>query len=162
MSVCRIPTPGLRHLKVMQKSRHAARELALNILYQVDVAGIPLDEAIKTAEENVAAESVVFEFAETLVRGTLDNLRDIDKNMERLSIDWPPARQPAVDRNIIRLAIFEISSVDSTPPVVAVNEAVELAKKYSTADSGKFVNGLLAAYLRELQLEPEQLRGETK
>jgi N utilization substance protein B len=146
----------------MQKSRHAARELALNILYQVDVAGIPLDEAIQTVEENVAAEPAVFEFAEVLARGTLSNLDDIDRNMERLSVGWTPARQPAVDRNILRLAIFEISHVEVTPPIVAVNEAVELAKKYSTADSGKFVNGLLAAYLRELDMEPEQLRGETK
>ena len=121
----------------------------MNLLYQVDVAGIPLSEAIQTARENVDAEPEVFDYAEVLARGVQKHKKEIDRDIRRLSVDWPPARQPAVDRNILRMAIFEISYVEATPPVVAVNEAVELAKKYSTADSGKFVNGVLAAYLRE-------------
>ncbi len=133
----------------MQKARRAARELALNILYQVDVAGLPMDEAIQTARENVDAAPDVLDYAEELCRGTKQHLKDIDRQITRLSVDWPPARQPAVDRNILRIAIYEMTYSDSTPPVVAINEAVELAKKYSTADSGKFVNGVLAAYLEE-------------
>jgi len=135
----------------MQKSRRAARELALNLLYQVDVAGIPLEESIQAARENVQAEPEVFEFAEALARGTRKYRKDVDRDIRRLSRDWPLARQPAVDRNILRMAMFEISHVPETPPVVAVNEAVELAKRFSTEDSGKFVNGVLAAYLREKQ-----------
>lgn len=133
----------------MQKARRAARELALNILYQVDVAQIPFEDAVLTAKENVSAEPSVFDYAEMLASGTFENRSTVDETIERLSVGWPQDRQPAVDRNILRMAIFEISSVESTPPVVVVNEAVELAKKYSTVDSGKFVNGVLAAYLRE-------------
>ena len=133
----------------MQKARRAARELALNLLYQVDVARIPLDEVVQTAREQVDAKPEVFDYAEMLARGMRRHRRDIDRDIRRLSVDWPLARQPAVDRNILRLAMFEISHVESTPPVVVVNEAVELAKKFSTADSGKFINGVLATYLRE-------------
>ncbi|HOK54674.1 MAG TPA: transcription antitermination factor NusB [Armatimonadota bacterium] len=133
----------------MQKARRAAIELALNIIYQVDVAGIPLKEAIETAREHVEAEAEVFDHAELLAKGTLKHIREIDQNIRRLSVDWPPDRQPAVDRNIIRMAMFEMTHVETTPPVVVVNEAIELAKKFSTEDSGKFINGVLAAYLRE-------------
>lgn len=101
------------------------------------------------ARENVSSKPEVFDYAETLARGTLRRRRDIDREIKRLSKDWPPDRQPAVDRNILRLAIFEILDIPATPPVVVVNEAVELAKKFSTADSGKFINGVLATYLRE-------------
>lgn len=133
----------------MQKARRAARELALNIVYQVDVAQIPIEEAIQTAREHVTAEPDVFEYAELLAQGTYDNRHEIDASIQQLSIDWPLDRQPAVDRNVLRLAIFEIDHVKSTPYIVVVNEAVEIVKKYSTSDSGKFVNGVLAGYLRE-------------
>jgi N utilization substance protein B len=147
----------------MQKARRAARELALNILYQVDVAQIPLEEAIGTARENVSAEPEVFDYAEMLAGGTYEHRVAVDETIERLSVGWTQDRQPAVDRNILRLAIFEITHVESTPPVVVVNEAVELAKKYSTADSGKFVNGVLAAYLRERQTpSPLEVEGQSQ
>lgn len=133
----------------MQKARRAARELALNFLYQVDIAQIPLDDAILMARESVVAPPEVFDYAEQLARGTFENRKAIDRVIRRLSIDWPLGRQPAVDRNILRLAIYEIAHVESTPMIVVVNEAIELAKKFSTPDSGKFVNGILAAYLRE-------------
>ena len=133
----------------MQKARRAARELALNLLYQADAGGIHLDDAIQTAREHAGAEEQVFDYAEMLARGAHRRRKEIDRVIRRLSQGWPPARQPAVDRNILRLAMFEISNVEATPAAVVVNEAVELAKKFSTADSGKFVNGVLGAYLRE-------------
>ncbi len=134
----------------MQKARRAARELALNILYQVDAAWIPVEEAIETARENVAADAEVFDFAEMIVRGVASEVSDIDKYIGRLSVGWPLARQPVVDRNVLRMAIYEMTRVEATPLIVVVNEAVEIAKKFSTEDSGKFVNGVLAAYMREL------------
>lgn len=142
----------------MQKSKRAARELALNLLYQVDATDIHLDEAIETAREHVATEPDVFDCAEAMARGAHKNRKEIDKIIRRLSQDWPLARQPIVDRNILRLAIFELSGEDPTPAPVVVNEAVEIAKKYSTADSSKFVNGILGTYLREQEAgikEPE-------
>lgn len=128
----------------------------MNILYQVDVAGIPMDEAIQTARENVEAEPAVFEFAEMLSRGVRERREEIDKTIERLSVDWPLDRQPAVDRNILRLAIFEMDYVPSTPDVVVVNEAVEIAKRFSTEDSGKFVNGVLAVCMREIKAREQK------
>lgn len=139
----------------MYKARRAARELALNIIYQIDVAGIPLEDAVQTARENVNAEEEVFAYAETLVRGVAEYREQIDEDIERLSVDWPLDRQPAVDRNVLRMAMYEIAHIESTPQVVVVNEAVEMAKKFSTADSGKFVNGVLAAYLRERETPKE-------
>ena len=133
----------------MNKPRRAARELALNILYQADIAGIPLDEAISTAIENASTSPEVKEYAEALARGAWKYVKETDAATSLLSPEWPPDRQPAVDRNIIRMAVYEIKYVDSVPPIVSVDEAIELAKKYSTADSSKFVNGVLAAYLRQ-------------
>ena len=149
----------------MKTARRAARELALNIIYQVDSSGIPFDEALQTALEyadfsnleaqdvDKAAEARVY--AKTLANGVREHLDELDKSIEELAEGWPLDRQPAVDRNVLRIAIFEIKYQDSVPPVVAVDEAVEMAKKYSTAESGKFVNGVLAGFLRKYEDETE-------
>ena len=137
----------------MQKAKRSARELALNILYQVDGAGVPVDEALRAALDQSTLEDDAKDFAGMLVRGTRERLEEIDEKLRGLSPDWPLERQATVDRNILRLAAFEIDNVKSVPNVVAINEAVELAKKFSTAESGKFINGVLAAYLRRFAKE---------
>ncbi len=143
----------------MKKARRAARELALNVLYQWDAAGVPFEEALETAVEfsdlgglrtrdpDLADEAI--KYARVLATGVKNKIYELDSHIDRLAEGWPVERQPAVDRNILRIALYEIIYVDSVPPVVAVDEAVELAKKYSTAESGKFVNGVLAGFLRE-------------
>lgn len=156
----------------MKKSRRAARELALNVLYQWDSSGVPFEEALETALEfadltaldgkgNAKSEEAR-EYARLLATGVREHLRELDEQIAGLAQGWPTDRQPAVDRNILRLAIYEIRFVDSVPPIVAVDEAVELAKKFSTAESGKFVNGVLAGYLREHKddLEAEEVGSE--
>ncbi len=145
----------------MKRARRAARELALNILYQVDACGVPFDEALETALEFADLSSLdddklkrsveAKKYARTLTQGVNQHRVQLDKYINSLAEGWPLERQPAVDRNILRLAIYEILFEESVPPVVAVDEAVELAKKYSTAESGKFVNGVLAGFLREHQ-----------
>jgi transcription antitermination protein NusB len=147
----------------MKKTRRAARELALNVLYQVDAAGLPFQEALDTALESVdltemeqkqpeqAAE--VREYAVALTQGVRDNLDGINSLIKLFSKDWALDRQPAVDRNILRIAMYEMAHVDEVPELVSINEAVELAKKFSTDESGKFVNGVLAGYLRRLKQE---------
>lgn len=132
----------------MQKAKRSARELALNILYQVDGAGLPVEEALHVALDQSTLEDDAKDMAGMLVRGTREKMQEIDEKLRGLSPDWPLERQATVDRNILRLAAFEIDNVKSVPNVVAINEAVELAKKFSTAESGKFINGVLAAYLR--------------
>ena len=143
----------------MKRARRAARELALNVLYQSDAAGVPFDEALQTALEfsdlsgleskgNEKADEAR-QYAGLIAAGVWEHVKELDGYIADLAEGWPVDRQPAVDRNILRLAIYEIRYVDSVPEIVAVDEAVELAKKYSTAESGKFVNGVLAGYLRK-------------
>lgn len=158
---------GIRILEVNKnmgtKSRRAARELALNVLYQVDVAKFPPQEALKTALENVDLDESAAEFSEILVNGTLQNLEEIDEKLCQLSVGWELQRQPAVDRNILRMAIYEMLSLDYIPTSVSINEAVELAKRYSTEESGRFINGVLGALARKLDTdkEDEDVRSDT-
>jgi len=142
----------------MKKARRAAREIALNVLYQWDSAGMPFEEALETALEFADLSALktpermeeAREYARLLAVGVRESVGELDSHIARLAEGWPPERQPAVDRNILRIAMYEISRVDSVPPIVAIDEAVELAKKYSTAESGKFVNGVLAGYLKQV------------
>lgn len=143
----------------MHTARRAARELALNVLYQTDATGMPFHEALETALEftdlshlehrGVGKVEEARHYAASLATGTRERVEELDRFIAELSEGWPLDRQPAVDRNILRLAIYEIRYVDSVPPIVAVDEAIEMAKKYSTAESGKFVNGVLAGYLKK-------------
>ncbi len=121
---------------------------------------MPFDEALETAMEfadmtgiggnDTERASEARDYARMLACGVKDSIQELDKHIDALAEGWPVDRQPAVDRNILRIAIYEISRVDSVPPIVAVDEAVELAKKFSTAESGKFVNGVLAGYLKQV------------
>ena len=139
------------------KSRRAAREIALNVLYQIDVAKVPPDEALETALENTGLDEAAQEFTTALVKGALKHMCVIDEKLKSLSIGWDPQRQPSVDRNILRMAMFEILFLDHIPPSASINEAVELAKKFSTEESGKFINGVLGTLARETTEEREAL-----
>lgn len=130
------------------KNRRAARELALNVLYQVDVAKLPREEALETALENALVNDSVAEFATKLVRGTLANLADIDSKIAEFSVGWECQRQPAVDRNILRMAAFEILYLEDVPASISISEAIELAKKFSMEESARFINGVLGALVR--------------
>ena len=143
----------------MKKARRAARELALNVLYQWDAGGVPFDEALETAltyadlsgidTKTVVRSDEARQYARELAVGTKQFVTELDGIITGLAEGWPVGRQPAVDRNILRVAIYEIEHVESVPPIVSVDEAIEMAKKFSTAESGKFVNGVLAGYLRQ-------------
>ncbi len=88
-------------------------------------------------------ELAVRAFADPLIRGTLGHRQEIDDLIQKYATNWSLHRMAAVDRNILRLAVYEILHREDIPPVVSINEAVDIAKKFSTRDSGKFVNGLL-------------------
>ena len=122
--------------------------MALRMLFQIDVGGQPADEVITTSLELSVLEGVNRDFAESVVRGTLANLDDIDSHVRALTEDWALERQAAVDRNILRMTSYEILYCPETPVAAVINEAVELAKKYSTNESGRFVNGVLGALAR--------------
>jgi transcription antitermination protein NusB len=97
-----------------------------------------------------AAETAMRVFAEPLIRGTIEHRDECDAMIRKIAVNWDLHRMAAVDRNILRLAIYEMLHRDDIPPVVSINEAVDIAKKFSTDDSGKFVNGILDKVKAEL------------
>jgi N utilization substance protein B len=124
--------------------RRSGREAAIQFLYQVDMyKPTNLDAALAAFWKQSEEKKAVCDFAEDLLRGVLDKLPEIDARIRGLADNWDFERLAVVDRNILRLAIYEMFFRPEIPPVVSINEAIEIAKKFSTAESGAFVNGLL-------------------
>ncbi|MHB1912040.1 MAG: transcription antitermination factor NusB [Acidimicrobiales bacterium] len=123
--------------------RRAARERALSLLYEAEAKSE--DPAELLAGLAVAPDP----FVVTLVAGVAQHREQIDSMIASHSRDWSLVRMPAIDRNLMRLAVFELTCRPDTPVGVVIDEAVELAKQYSTEDSGRFVNGVLSAIARE-------------
>jgi len=126
--------------------RRRAREAALQVLFQVDVGKLSMDEAL-AAVATPAWQPDDWALVEGLSRGTSAHLAEIDPVISRFAEHWTIDRMAAVDRNILRMAIYELQHT-STSVRVIINEAVELAKRYSTEESGRFVNGLLGTVAR--------------
>ena len=126
------------------RKRTQARECALQILYQYEMnPGSPEEVLASFWAENTTYVEEVREFASSLVRGTLEHLSEIDEVVRRTTEHWELNRLAVVDRNILRFAAYELLYCADIPPKVSINEAVNLAKKFSQEDSGKFVNGVL-------------------
>ncbi|MBI5873734.1 MAG: transcription antitermination factor NusB [Candidatus Omnitrophica bacterium] len=128
------------------RKRTKARELALQLLYQSDVSNVDVSDLIDTffnMEANANEERSVRDFAVNLARNVRKNLLSLDAEITKFATNWQLDRMAMVDRNILRMASFELLFCDDIPPKVAINEAVELAKKYGDLESGKFVNGIL-------------------
>jgi transcription antitermination protein NusB len=132
----------------MKSKRREARELAMKILYQIEVGQGPLEEVIETSRAAVPTEPEEWAYVDEVVHGVLREQAALDRIIADLASGWKLERIASVDRNILRLALYEIRHRSDIPASVAVNEAVEIAKKYSTEESGKFVNGILGSYLR--------------
>lgn len=127
------------------RKRTQSREFALQILYQMDVTNDRSIDSLnvfwKTAEKPV--EDQVKDFTSELVKGVLDNMAQIDNKIVEYATNWHIQRMAVVDRNILRLSCYELLFRQDIPPKVSINEAVELAKKYSGPEASKFVNGIL-------------------
>lgn len=130
--------------------RRLARELTLQFLYQTDAlkgfdSGNSIDESIKRfwSARNRTEERDTRSFMEMLSRGVVENVQGIDGIITRYSTHWRLARMPNIDRNILRMAIYEIAYLRNIPPAVTINEAVEIAKKYGSEESSGFINGIL-------------------
>ncbi len=124
--------------------RRIARELAVQFLYQFDISGGSLEEALPLfwqTQSEVAEDGR--KFAEELIHGVVERRAAIDERIAKYTDNWDLPRIAAVDRNILRLAMYEMLFRDDIPPVVSINEAVDIAKKFSTRESGAFVNGIL-------------------
>lgn len=131
------------------KNRRKGREAALKILYQIEVGDTPFLEALQSVIDSGELPKNIQYFGELLSRGVEENLEFIDKAIGDRLNDWRLDRLAPVDRNLMRIAVFELFHCPEIPPAVTLNEAVELAKKYSTAESGKFVNGVLGRILED-------------
>jgi N utilization substance protein B len=130
--------------------KRKSRELALQVLFVWDANGARDDDVARqvVVDHGPNDDEPTRERALELARGAWQAREIADPWVERLAPQWPPRRQPGVDRNILRLAIYEFTS-GTTPPKVAIDEAIELAKTWSTENSPAFVNGVLDAVLRE-------------
>lgn len=127
--------------------RRQIRELAFQLIYQIDVGknqlNYTLQERLKE-ETNEGAKA----FCEELVKGTFAKLEEIDEIIQKNAVDWKVERMSSVDRNLLRLAVFEMLYYDNTPPKVALNEAIELAKIFGSEESPKFINGILGKIIK--------------
>jgi N utilization substance protein B len=126
-------------------SRRAARERALGICYELEVRELTLDALL--ADQPAEPDP----YAVALVRGVEDHQADVDALLRKFSEHWALERMPAVDRAVLRIGAFELGWEPEMPTAVVISEAVELAKQYSTKDSGRFVNGLLSRLAGELR-----------
>lgn len=169
--------------------RRRAREMAVQMLYQQEQGGASLDDVFASFdvadylaettvrkgedESDEAAErrrdkarraalrqaEAAFDYARRLVRGTVDHHDLLDAEIRRHAENWRLERMPAIDRNILRLAIYEMLHEEGVPHVVIVDEAIELAKKFGSESSGRFVNGLLDGVLKS-QRQPATVSGD--
>jgi N utilization substance protein B len=130
-----------------EQGRRKARERALQILFQVDMGGTDPQEAMKNMDESFGPVDNNVDFINRIVMGTLDNLEFINQTITSVSQDWDLKRMAGADRNIIRIAFYEIFFCRDTPNNVAVNEAIELGKTYGGEDSARFINGILGKVL---------------
>lgn len=131
-------------------SRRAGREVALKTLFQVDLVGSDPAVALPRMVSEERADAAAAAFARELVEGVLAHREEIDGWVGGLSAEWEVGRMATVDRNVLRIACYELAFQPDVPPGVAINEAIDLAKLYSTPESGKFVNGILGTLLKRL------------
>lgn len=129
------------------RSRRKAREAALRALYQIDVGGLSPANALRDDPEKPRLSPDLETYAAELVHGIFEKRAEIDRMIAPLVTEWDYSRIAPVDKNLLRIAAFEFFHVPSVPPAVSIDEAIELAKKYSTAESGRFVNGVLGRLL---------------
>lgn len=142
-------------------NRTKGREFALQILYEVDTSGKDPEVALRDFWDNFeggqggspAPDAAAKTFAGTLVNGVLGNVGELDQLVERCSTNWRLDRMPRVDRNVLRLAVWELTHSRDVPMKVVINEAIELGKRFGSEESGAFVNGILDRVAAEVGRE---------
>ncbi|MER5808710.1 transcription antitermination factor NusB [Streptomyces sp. NPDC002033] len=142
-------------------ARSNARKRAFQILFEADQRGVPVREVLADWIRHSRSDDrqpPVNEFTMNLVEGYADKVNRIDELIVTYAVDWDLDRMPVVDRNILRLGAYELIWVDETPDAVAIDEAVQLAKEFSTDESPSFVNGLLGRFK---DLKPKLRRSES-
>jgi N utilization substance protein B len=132
-------------------TRRDAREWALQMLFMLDLNPVRLDEMFDAFWADREPDPPAREFAEDLVNGVHDNRQRIDAMLEGYADNWRIVRMAVTDRNVLRMATYEMFYRQDIPPIVSINEAVDLAKYFNCAESGRFVNGILDRARRDLK-----------
>lgn len=132
------------------KTRRRARRVTLEALYEYDIAGHPPIEALEYRLEEAPLATPGVEFASRLIEGVLEYQNVMDRLIARYAPEWPLEQMAIIDRNILRMAIYEFLVSDETPVKVAINEAVELAKIYGADSSPRFINGVLGTLAEQM------------
>lgn len=140
--------------------RRSGRELAFRLIFQIDVGGATATEVFRVTRETSESSPEVWNFATTLARGTWEGREPLDGIIEQYATGWSLQRMANADRNLLRMALYEIREREDIPDSVAVNEAVELSKTYSTAESARFINGILGSYLRDEKAKQDAEQSE--
>jgi N utilization substance protein B len=133
-------------------ARRKARELALQMLFQHDLSGNAPDTIVTTFEDLQKSKPNTREFAVKIFRGTVDHLTSIDDMIQAQADNWRLSRMAVVDRNIIRMSVYEFLHETDTPKLVIIDEAIEIAKKFGTQKSSQFINGILDGILKRYNL----------
>ena len=139
-------------------ARRKARELALQMLFQHDMSGNKPDQIIDTFEELQKSKANTQEFAMKIFRGTIQFMTEIDEMIQNQAENWRLSRMAAVDRNIIRMSVYEFMHEDDTPKLVIIDEAIEIAKRFGTQKSPQFINGILDGILKRYNLGADETR----
>ncbi len=137
--------------------RTQARELTLQALYRLDLTDGSPRECLEDVLSSRGVEEVVYQYAERLFYGIVEKRQELDGLMESHTANWTVERMSVVDRNILRIGAYEILYMDDVPYRVAIDEAVELAKRFGTRDSGAFINGILDSIAKN----PPATQGDT-
>jgi len=131
-------------------TRRKAREVALQVLFQIDVSEVDVHEAIELFWNNFESPETARMFSTQLIEGTRSRVKEIDALIKSCSDNWSLDRMSKVDKNILRLAVYELLYCEDIPPKVTLNEAIDLGKEYGSENSGSFINGILDALYSKL------------
>ena len=134
--------------------RRKSRESALQVLYQLNIIKQDATTALARFQEHFLSNEGVDDFLKRLVLGVLENLPQLDRLIEQYSEHWRLDRINTIDRNILRVALFELLYCEEIPPKVTINEAIDLGKRFGSEDSGSFINGILDRIQNEVVKKP--------
>jgi N utilization substance protein B len=135
-------------------NRRKSREFALQVLFQLDMTKQDALQVFAQMKEHFTKKEENHEFAERIIKGIVEHSKEIDQLIEKFSENWRIDRMSIIDRNILRMALFELLYCEDIPPKVTLNEAIDLGKRFGSGESGSFINGLLDRIQNEVVRKP--------
>jgi N utilization substance protein B len=136
------------------RKRRKSREYALQVLFQLNITKQGAIKALSQFQEHFSSDGEADEFLKRLVLGVLEHRQELDRLIEQYSENWSLDRINIIERNILRMALFELLYCEEIPPKVTINEAIDLGKRYGSGDSGGFINGILDRIQNEVVRKP--------